>query len=412
MSDHPLIPPRAAYVHVPFCDRKCGYCNFTAIAGRDGWIDRYLRAIEIELSWLGESQEVDTLYFGGGTPSHLAAGQLARLFDTVLRWFPLADGSEWTVEANPNDLDAERSAVLAEYGVNRISVGAQSFDEWKLNQLERNHRGADIRRAADVVRSIDADLAIDLIFAVPKSRSGGSSAWSTEMGETFATWQRDLDSAIELAPDHLSVYGLTIERGSAFYGRRVRGDLVELPEEIQRAMVLEAIDRLTAAGYEHYEISNFARWLHRKEGTEDTRMAGSQFQRSARSRHNQIYWQGAPYHAAGPGAARYVHGCRETNHRSTAKYLQRVLDGQSPVAEWEMLDPESRAREMLVLALRQMDGISRDDFSNRTGFILDDLVRPAIRRFIELGFLADDGEKIRLTREGLLISDALWPEFL
>jgi oxygen-independent coproporphyrinogen-3 oxidase len=154
-----------------------------------------------------------------------------------------------------------------------------------------------------------------------------------------------------------------------------------------------AIDRLTAAGYEHYEVSNFAR-------------------PGRRSRHNQVYWSGEPYFAAGPGASRYVGGIRETNHRSTTAYLQKVLAGESPVAEREELCPEARAREFLVFGLRRLEGVSRHDFEQRTGFEVDDLVATELERFVGLKLLADDGQRIRLTREGLFVSDAIWPELL
>jgi oxygen-independent coproporphyrinogen-3 oxidase len=154
-----------------------------------------------------------------------------------------------------------------------------------------------------------------------------------------------------------------------------------------------AIDRLTAAGFEHYEVSNFAR-------------------PGCRSRHNETYWSGDGYYAAGPGAARYVDNVRETNHRSTTTYLKRVLAGESPVAEREMLSAEPRARELLVFGLRRMEGVSHRDFAQRTGYEIDDLIAAPLRKYIELGFLTDDGRQVRLTRDGLFVSDAIWPEFL
>jgi oxygen-independent coproporphyrinogen-3 oxidase len=154
-----------------------------------------------------------------------------------------------------------------------------------------------------------------------------------------------------------------------------------------------AIDQLTAAGYEHYEVSNFARPGHR-------------------SRHNQVYWSGDGYFAAGPGASRYIGGVRETNHRSTTKYLQRVLAGESPVAEREELSPEARAREFLVFSLRRLEGISRSLFAARTGYVMEELICEKLKKFTKLGLLADDGERVRLTPEGLFISDAIWPEML
>jgi oxygen-independent coproporphyrinogen-3 oxidase len=212
-------------------------------------------------------------------------------------------------------------------------------------------------------------------------------------GESCDTWHADLQSALALAPDHLSIYSLTLEKGSLFWGRLLRGELTLVDEETQRAMLEMTWDCLADAGWEHYEVSNFARPGHR-------------------SRHNEVYWRGEPYLAFGPGAARYVDGRRETNHRSTTTYIRRVLSGQSPVADSEMLAPMDRAREMLVFRLRMTEGISRQEFRQRTGFDLDDLVGVPLRKFIDLGFLEERADCIRLTRAGLLVSDALWPELL
>lgn len=380
-------PPRSAYVHVPFCARRCGYCNFTLVAGRGDLVERYLQAIELELAQLGgprevgstELAEVDTLFFGGGTPTFLSPDQMRRLAQTVLKRHPLADGYEWTVEANPNDVDSPMLDTLAELGVNRLSLGAQSFRADKLRLLERDHTALDVERAVRLARGAGMAVALDLIFATP--------------GETLAEWAADLEAAVALQPEHVSTYGLTFERGTTYWGRLARGDLTEVDEETQRDMYLLAIDRLASAGLPQYEISNFAR-------------------PGCRSRHNEAYWLGHEYFGYGPGAARYVGGVRETNHRSTTTYLKRVLSGTSPVAECERLDPERRARELLVFGLRRIDGIQRQAFAQRTGHDVDTLVGGPLRKFVDLGLLVDAGGQIRLTREGLLVSDAIWPEML
>ena len=371
--------PRAAYLHIPFCVHRCGYCNFTVIAGRDDLVEPLLAALSTELSWLGEPREVDTLYFGGGTPTYLAPEPLSRLCDLALRWHPLAAEYEWTVEANPGDLDVERLAVLADKGVNRLSLGSQSFRDEKLKVLERNHQAADIERAVTLSREATMSVSLDLIFGVP--------------GETLDQWKADLHQAIDLAPDHVSTYGLTFEQGTSFWNRKERGDLRQVDEELERDMYLMAIDTLAEAGFEHYEVSNFALSGHR-------------------SRHNETYWAGNGYFAAGPGASRYVDGRRQTNHRSTTTYLARMQRGESPAAEEECLNDEQRARESLVFGLRRLEGVSRFEFVVRTGFNLDELAGQVIKRFVCMGMLDDDGERVRLTREGLLVSDSLWPELL
>lgn len=374
-----LAPPRSAYIHVPFCRHRCGYCNFTLVAGRDDLIGAFLQALAAELNALQTPQQVDTIALGGGTPTHLPPAELARLLELARRWFVLAPGGEFTVEANPADLSEERCELLAAAGVTRLSLGVQSFSPRKLALLERDHTADDVATAVSRARRVAESVSLDLIFGVP--------------GETTAEWSADLQAALALAPDHLSCYGLTFEKGAPFWSRRERGELTPLPEELEAAHYERAIDTLTAAGLEQYEVSNFARPGHR-------------------SRHNETYWLGKPYFAAGPGAARYVGGVRELNHRSTTAYIQRVLAGQSPVSEREELAPEPRARERLVFALRRLEGISADSFFQETGFKIQDLGGAALQQFLAHGLLEEVHGRLRLTRRGLLISDALWPKLL
>ena len=244
------MPPRAAYVHVPFCAHRCGYCNFALVAGRQDLVPLFLKAVEKELgTQLDATAEVDTLYFGGGTPTQLGPDAFRRLAAIVAQWHPLADGYEWTVEANPADMTPAMAEALSSVGVNRLSIGAQSFRSAKLDLLERDHQPADIARSVNLAREHGMDVSLDLMFAVP--------------GETLDQWHDDLRRAIDLDPEHLSVYGLTFEKGTTYWNRRNRGALVETNEELQRVMYLDTIDRLTDAGFKHYEVSNFAHPDHR-----------------------------------------------------------------------------------------------------------------------------------------------------
>ena len=374
-----LQVPHSTYVHVPFCIHRCGYCNFTLVADRDDLVEPYFESLAKELSWLGGSKPVQTLYFGGGTPTYLNPKQLARLCEITLAWHPLESAYEWTVEANPADLTAERIQVLSEFGVNRLSLGVQSFQPDKLKLLERDHRSKEIHSACTLAQQAGMNLSIDLIFGAP--------------GETVKDWERDLEAAIALQPDHISTYGLTFEKGTNFWSRLHHGELTQVPEEIERDMYLLAIDRLAEAGFEHYEISNFA-------------------QSEKRSRHNEVYWAGEEYFAAGPGAARYVDGVRSTNHRSTFTYLKRLDADTSPIAESEKLSSEQRAREMLVFGLRRLAGIDKNVFHQQTGFRIEQLAQEPIVRFVGESLLQDDGSNLRLTRKGLLVSDGLWPDLL
>ncbi len=371
--------PRAAYLHVPFCAHRCGYCDFTLLAGRDDLAGEYLRALELELQQLERPREVDTLFFGGGTPTHLAESELARLLDLAREWFRLAPGGEFSVEANPAGLTDEKLRLMAAAGVNRVSLGVQSFDEGLLKLLERDHREAEILDTVARLRERFENFSLDLIFALPS--------------QTLAHWRETLRRAIELQPTHLSTYGLTFEKGTAFWSRREKGAIEQLPNELERDMYAAAMDDLAAAGFEQYEISNFARPGYR-------------------CRHNQTYWRALPYLGFGPGAARYINGRRESNHRSTTTWIKRVLGGLSGVAMSEELAPDHRAREAIVLGLRQLDGIRRAEFRTLTGFDLDSLASETITREVAAGRIEDFGEGIRITHEGRFFADPVMIAFL
>jgi oxygen-independent coproporphyrinogen-3 oxidase len=283
------------------------------------------------------------------------------------------------MEANPLDLTDEKIHLLADTGVNRISLGVQSFSTSALKILERDHRPEDISDVVSRLRRRFDNISMDLIFGVP--------------GQTLADWQQTLDQAIDLAPAHISTYGLTFETGTAFWTRRERGEMASIDEELERDQYALAMERLTAAGFEQYEISNFA-------------LPGLE------CRHNNIYWNGEEYFGFGPGAARYLHGQRETNIRSVLGWLSRIEREESPVADSEELDPVHRARELIYLGLRRSAGVSRDSFCMRTGLHLDDLVGETIQQQIKLGLLQDTGTHICLTHEGRFVADRVVMEFL
>lgn len=379
--DQPVLkPPQAAYVHVPFCRHRCGYCDFPLITGRDDLIGDFLRALELELQTLGTPQEMQTLFFGGGTPTHLAPPALERLFELTHHWLPLAPGGELSVEVNPNDLDDDRIGVLVAAGVTRVSLGVQSFDPAGLAVLERDHSPEDVLEGLSRLRAAGLEnVSLDLIFGVP--------------GQSVAQWQDMLTSVEQLDIQHVSTYGLTYEKGTAFWRRRSLGTLRPADEEAERAMYALAMDRLPAAGFPQYEISNFAR-----PGFE--------------CRHNQVYWRGESYFAFGPGAARYVEGVRSTNHRSVTSWLNRVLGGGSAVAETETLDDEGRARELIMLGLRMTEGIDLPAFLERTGYDVRELEPVAIARFCADGLLEEAHGHLRLTRAGRFLADTVIAELL
>jgi oxygen-independent coproporphyrinogen III oxidase len=377
--------PRHAYVHVPFCRHRCGYCDFTLVAGRDDLVDRYFAALAIELERVPESMsdsaclEIDTVYLGGGTPSHLGPDGLRRLFDLLATKLRIAAGAEVTVEANPLDVTPDFVAVCRDLGITRVSLGGQSLDAATLKALDRDHGPDDVRAAVD--KLLDAGLVVnlDLMTAAP--------------GQSLAGVEADLAAAAALGVQHVSVYCLTWEQGTAFESARRRGDLVPAEESLERVIFEAAIDGLTASGFEHYEVSNFAR-------------------PGFRCRHNEAYWDCRPWEAFGPGAARFDGRTRITNHRSTVTWINKVLAGHDATGDIDAMTPEQAARERIVVGLRRRDGVDRETFRVSSGFDLDALVGDALPRWVAQGLATDDGRRVRLTRTGLLVSDALWSDVL
>jgi oxygen-independent coproporphyrinogen-3 oxidase len=374
---------RAVYVHVPFCLHHCGYCDFALVANRDHLIPQYLQALDNELQAhrriMGEVVEVDTIFVGGGTPTHLSPDALRALFALVRGHFRPTENAEISVEANPDGLDTERLDVLTENGVNRLSLGVQSFDDLVLRTLERTHTGA---QAIETVRRSQKwipNVSLDLIFGVP--------------GQTAVSWQQTLEVATSLPVRHISTYGLTFEKDTPFFRREQHGQLRRTPDELERQMYLDAITKLTASGLRHYEVSNFA-------------------QLNFECRHNMVYWNADEYFAFGPGAASYLDGIRRTSVRSVVRWLKAWQQGESAVEESEELTNEEKAREAIMLALRMRNGLNLPAFEQRFGLHFAELAGAALEQHRDDGFLTQQGDFISLTTEGLLIADTIISDFL
>lgn len=378
VPDHRWPKARSAYIHVPFCRHRCGYCNFTVIAGRDDLVERFLGAIDTELAALDRPQ-VDTLFIGGGTPTHLDDDQLTILLRCIQSRFRLTEDCEWSVEANPEDIHRDLLVRLVEHGVNRISLGIQSFDDEKLRRLERGHSGGFARRAVEMAAAEIENVSIDLIFGAP--------------GERVADWERDLEIALSLPLAHLSTYALTYEKGSRFWSRRERGELHSPQESADIAMYQLAREMTSAFGLEQYEISSFA-FPNR------------------RCRHNLSYWSGRGWYGAGPGAARFIGGRRETNHRSTTSYLRKIEQGQSPTAESESLSLDEYACERVAFGVRMIDGIDLDQIRRETGVDMIEKHADAWKQLVSQGLVQVQQNHVRLTQRGILLADTVASTFL
>jgi oxygen-independent coproporphyrinogen-3 oxidase len=381
-------PPdvQALYVHVPFCRVRCGYCDFFSELYRPAVVEPFLEALSKELAahtarW---KPRLNTIFVGGGTPTMLPAEPLQRLLESCTTAAP-NDSAEFTVEANPATIDAQKAAVLAAVGVNRASMGAQSFNPAELSVLERTHRPQQVRETMAICRSAGVrSISLDLIFAIP--------------GQDLDSWLASLDQAIALEPEHISCYGLTYEPGTRLHARLAAGEVTAVDPDLEADMYEAAIDRLAAAGFAQYEISNFAR-------------PGQQ------CRHNLVYWRNEPYIGAGPSAAGYVGGERYKNVADVSEYVRRVVTGADPRAETERLSMEKSAGETTMLALRTTEGLNRARFAERFGqdpvawFGQRDGGR-AITQNVAEGLLELTPEAMRLTRRGMLLANKVMADFL
>ena len=378
-----LCSARAVYVHVPFCLHHCGYCDFALVANRDHLIPQYLVALENELQAhrriFGESVDVDTIFIGGGTPTHLSPATLQNLFTLIHQHFRPTPNAEISVEANPDGLDDERLDVLRSNGVNRLSLGVQSFDNAVLKTLERTHTGDQAMQTVERCGNWFPNVSLDLIFGVP--------------GQSAASWQHTLDIATSLPVKHVSTYGLTFEKDTPFFRREQHGQLKRTPDELERTMYLDAIAHLTARGMQHYEVSNFA-------------------QSGFECRHNMVYWNADEYFAFGPGAASYLNGIRRTNTRSVVRWLKSWQQSEAAVEDCEELSNEEKAREAIMLALRMRKGLNVSEFEKRFGLSFTELAGDGLQQHIDSGFLVRQSDFVSLTTEGLLIADTVISDFL
>jgi len=382
--------PFSLYIHIPYCISKCPYCDFNshvvAQIPEAGYTDALLRELEYfgeESGWRGRT--LQSIFFGGGTPSTFQPTSIGKLLAWVAATFPIANDCEITMEANPGTVDAAHFAGYRDAGVNRISVGVQSFQPKLLKFLGRVHSADEAEKALNIVKQSGFDnFSFDLIYANP--------------GQTLANLEADLDTALEFNPPHLSAYNLTFEEGTPFHHEYRAGRMANLDEDIEIAMA-ELIDaKLGAAGLKRYEISNYARpWFH--------------------SRHNVNYWHSGDYLGLGAGAHSYrrndddVTGRRWNNEKSPAKYMTQIDDTGEAVVERESIDAHKAAAEFMFLGLRMTEGIRADAFLQRFGQTARQFY-PQIDTWIEGELLMEQGEFLRFTAKGLMLANSIFVHFM
>lgn len=351
------------YIHIPFCKSRCIYCGFystTLLELRQ----RYVDAMCKEMSIRGTGCLIETIYIGGGTPSQLTIEQLSQLFDTIYIYNKVMRDAEVTVEVNPDDITVEYAAALSQLGINRVSMGAQTFDDERLRFLHRRHTTNQVPLAVERLRKAGIHhISIDLMYGFP--------------GESVEDWEHDIDAVLALNVEHLSAYCLMIEEGTLLH----RMGIEPTDEETERTMYELLINKLTATGYEHYEISNFA-----KPGF--------------RSRHNSNYWREVPYIGIGAAAHSYTLTCRSWNVADIHQYIDAIERGEIP-CEREILDENTRYNDRITVALRTKDGLDLSMLSDKyKSYCLHEA-----QQFINNGLLRINDNHLSLTRKGLFVSD-------
>lgn len=369
------------YIHIPFCKQRCRYCAFyssTLYNIKEEYVKALCRELQERRHYIG-NETVETIYLGGGTPSTLTIGQLRTICDTVYSTYPVSSSPEVTIECNPDDLTPEFLEQLRGLPFNRISMGVQSFNDEQLKRLGRRHSAEGARKAVRNARAAGYEnISIDLMFALP--------------GSTADEWLDDLKSAIELKPDHLSAYNLMYEEGTPLYRDLCSGKITELGEEENVEQFGMLIDSMKAAGYRHYEISNFA--LPGKE-----------------SRHNSSYWNDTPYIGCGAAAHSYNGTSREWNIADIKAYIEGMESGKR-VFEVEHLTEEERYNDTILTRLRTADGIPLTWIKERFNERLNAYLLRAAEKEIALGNLKEENGHLSLTEKGVFISDAVIRELI
>ncbi|MFS9101801.1 radical SAM family heme chaperone HemW [Streptococcus australis] len=370
--------PSSAYVHIPFCTQICYYCDFSKVFIKNQPVDAYLEHL-IQETRSYEIGKLRTLYIGGGTPTALSAQQLAYLLTELPKVMDLSEVEEFTIEANPGDLDPDKIAVLKDSQVNRVSLGVQTFDNKMLKRIGRSHQEQDIYDNIRHLKQAGFDnISVDLIYALP--------------GQTMDQVKENVAKAINLDIPHMSLYSLILENHTVFMNRMRRGKLPLPKEELEAEMFEYIIEELEKAGFEHYEISNFS-----KPGFE--------------SRHNLVYWDNAEYYGLGAGASGYVDGIRYKNHGPIRHYLEAVEAGKARITE-EHLTLEEKMEEELFLGLRKKNGVSKARFEEKFGVSFDQRYGQVVANLTEQGLLVPDDKQVRMTKRGLFLGDTVAEKFI
>ncbi|WP_027338643.1 radical SAM family heme chaperone HemW [Halonatronum saccharophilum] len=370
------------YIHVPFCLRKCYYCDFNSVSFNEKLSKSFLNALNKEIDLLAQkyNPSIRTIFIGGGTPTILGAKELRLILDKCYNSFKIEKDIEITIETNPGTLDEKKLSSLKEGGVDRLSFGVQAFDDDILKRIGRIHTVEQAVKNYYLARKIGFDnISLDLIFNLP--------------GQTLKDWEGTLKEAMNLDPEHLSTYNLKIEEETKFYSLIEKGELTYPDEDLDLEMYNLSLDILKSFGYEDYEISNFAK-------------------RGYRSKHNQIYWKNEGYLGVGPGAHFYDGSGRGSNLRDVKEYSNSLLNDKLPIENYNKLSKEDEIEEEMILGLRLKEGVSISDFNNKYKRSIFDIYGPTIKILKTKGLLEVNERRVFLTPKGRLLANRVLADFI
>lgn len=375
---------KGLYIHIPFCHQICFYCDFNKVYFKDQPVDAYIDSVGKELAlWKQQgalNQPLETIFLGGGTPTSLTPAQLEKLLAYVHQYVPMKANLEWTSEANPDELTKDKMQVLFDGGVNRLSMGVQSFDEDLLKRLGRTHSNSDVKRAVDSARQVGFEnLSFDLMYGLP--------------GQTMQQWDDTLERAFAFDLPHFSAYSLIIEPKTVFYNLMTKGKLNTVTEDLEADMYDKLMNEMDIRGLKQYEISNFARLGHE-------------------SNHNLLYWDNVEYIGVGAGAHGYVDGVRYSNAGPLKKYMSPLDEGERPILSAHKVPAHEKMEEEMFLGLRKTKGVSFSHFHAKFKQPMQDVYGEILKKEMTKGNLEIDHDFVRLTRKGRFVGNEVFEQFL
>jgi oxygen-independent coproporphyrinogen-3 oxidase len=378
----PMI--KGAYIHIPFCHQICHYCDFNKVFFKNQPVDEYIETLGMEMEMFVEKYRdqlhIETIFLGGGTPTALSAPQLQRLFELIKQHIPQTHLQEFTSEANPDELTHEKLVVMKNNGINRLSLGVQSFDEDILKRLGRTHSNEHVYNTIQMAKDIGfTNISIDLMYGLP--------------GQTMEQWQHTLEKALELNLPHYSAYSLIVEPKTVFYNLMTKGKLILPGEDLEADMYEVLMTAMESKGIHQYEISNFA-------------------QPGLHSVHNNLYWDNVSYAGFGAGAHGYAKGIRYANIGPIKKYMDAVTAGEFPINSTHEVTATESMEEEMFLGLRKVAGVNKNQFQEKFGVSLEDVYGQVLSKYMENGSIHSNEDAVALTKRGRFIGNEIFQSFL